>query len=94
MTCNAHLNLTKKLFIIFHNIQGYESHLITNEIGKFNVKVDVLPNGLEQYMAFTINKDLVFIDSKQFMNSSWEKLVENSVDNDFKHLTQELVLRI
>ena len=45
-------------------------------------------------MDFTINKDLVFIDSKQFMNSSWEKLVENSVDNDFKHLTQELVLRI
>ena len=27
-------------------------------------------------MAFTINKNLVFIDSKQFMNSSLEKLVK------------------
>ena len=60
-----------------------------NEIGKFNVKVDVIHNGLEKYKAFTINGDLVFIDSKQFMNSSLEKLVKNLSDADFKHLTQE-----
>ena len=41
-----------------------------NEIGRFNAKVDVIPNGSEKYMAFTISKNLVFIDSKQFMNSS------------------------
>ena len=61
-----------------------------NKIGKFNVKVDVIPNGLEKYMVFTINKNLVFIDSKQFMTSSLEKLVKNLPDDDFKHLTQEL----
>ena len=33
-------------------------------ITKFNVKVDVILNGLEKYMTFTINKSLVFIDSK------------------------------
>ena len=48
------------------------THLIINEIGKFNVKVDVMPNGLEKYMAFTINKILIFVDSMQFMNSSQE----------------------
>ena len=60
-----------------------------NEIGKFNVKVEVIPNGLEKYMTFTINKNLVFIDSKQFMDSSLEKLVKNVLDDGFEHLTQE-----
>ena len=40
-------------------------------------------------MAFIFNKNLVFIDSKQFMNFSLEKLVKNLADNDFKYLTQE-----
>ena len=32
------------------------------KIDKFDVKVSVIPNGLEKYMALTINKHLVFID--------------------------------
>ena len=48
---------------MFHNLRGYGSHLILKEIGKFDVKVSVIPDGVEKYMAFTINKNLVFIDS-------------------------------
>ena len=47
------------------------------EIDKFDIKVSVIPNGLEKYMAFTINKNFVFIDSMQFMNSSLDVLVKN-----------------
>ena len=32
---------------------------------------------------------VVFIDSMQFMNSSFEKLVKNLSDNDFKYLTEK-----
>ena len=39
-------------------------------------------------MAFFLNKNLVFIGSMQFMNSSLEKLVKNLADNDFKYLTE------
>ena len=53
------------------------------------MKIDVTPNRLEKYMAFIFNKNLVFIDSMQFMNFSLEKLVKNLADNDFKYLTQE-----
>ena len=35
------------------------------------------------------DKNLIFIDSMQFMNSSLEKLVKILSDNDFKHLTKE-----
>ena len=44
------------------------THLIFSELHKFNLKVDVIPNGLEKYMAFFSGRDLVFIDTMQFMN--------------------------
>ena len=53
------------------------------------MKIDLIPNGLEKYMAFILNKNLLFIDSMQFMNFSLERLVKNISDNDFKYLTQE-----
>ena len=74
---------------MFHNLRGYDSHLIIKDISKFDVKVNVMPNGLEKYMAFTINKKLVFIDSMQFMNSSLDSLVKNLSDNDFNYLSKE-----
>ena len=39
-------------------------------------------------MAF-LNKNLVFIDSMQLMNSSLDKLVKNLPDKDFKHFIEE-----
>ena len=59
------------------------------EIGQFDVKVSVILKGLGENTAFTINKNLVFIDSMQFMNFSLDSLVKNLSDNDFKLLSQE-----
>ena len=87
--CNINFQLTKKIPVIFHNLKGYDSHLIFSELHKFNLKVDVIPNGLEKYMAFFLGRDLVFIDSMQFMNSSLDKLVKNLSDEDFKYLVAE-----
>ena len=60
---------------MFHNLKGYESHLIMQEIGMFDVKINIRPNGLEQSVDFAINKNLVFINNIQFMNSSLNPLV-------------------
>ena len=81
--------LTKKIPVIFHNLKGYDSHLVFSELSKFNLKINVIPNGLEKYMTFFLSKDLVFIDSMQFMNSTLDKLVKNLVDKGFKHLVKE-----
>ena len=62
-SCNANLKLSKKIPVIFHNLKGYDSHSIIKEINKFDVKLSVIPNGLQKHMSFTINKNLVFIDS-------------------------------
>ena len=80
--CNINLKFTKKIPVIFYNLKGYESHLT-------DVKICVIQNGLEKYMAFTINKNLVFIDSMKIVNSSLDVSVKNSSDNDFNHLSQQ-----
>ena len=36
-----------------------------------------------------LNKNFVFIDSMQFMNFNFDKLVRNLADDDFKYLTEE-----
>ena len=87
--CNINFQLTKKIPVIFHNLKGYDSHLIFSELNKFDVKISAIPNGLEKYMAFFLGKNLVFIDSMQFMNFSLDKLVKNLVDEDFKCLVKE-----
>ena len=51
-SCNINLQLTKKIPVTFHNLRGYNSHLIFCEFNKFDLKIDIIPNGLEKYMAF------------------------------------------
>ena len=87
-SCNANFKISKKVPVIFHNLKGYDGHLIMKELSGFDVKINVILCGLEKYMAF-INRWLVFVDSMQFMNSSLDKLVGNLNDNDFKCLSKE-----
>ena len=53
------------------------------------MKINVTPNGLEKYITLFLDKNLVFIDSMEFMNSNLDKLVENLSDEDFKYLVKE-----
>ena len=42
-------------------------------------------------MAFFLNKNLVFIHSMQFINSSLDNLVKNLEDKNFKYIVEEFV---
>ena len=59
------------------------------ELGKFNLKINVIPNRLGKYMSFSINNKISFIDSFQFPSSSLDSLVKNLSNGDFKYLSQE-----
>ena len=83
--------MTKKVPVIFHNLEGYDSYLIFKKLSKFNVKIRVIPNGLEKYVSFTRDRNIDFIDSMQSMNSSLDSLVKNSGDKDFKYLSEEFI---
>ena len=92
--CNLKLRVNPeqlKIPVIFHNLRGYDSHFILQEIGEIvnkhtytnkkgencQMNINAIPNNLEKYMAFMLGNHLTFIDSFQFMSSSLEKLVSN-----------------
>ena len=49
--------------------------------------INVIPNGLEKYMSFTVNK-LRFIDNFQ-LRSPLDSSAKNLTKDDFKYLSQE-----
>ena len=86
-SCNANSKISKKVPVVFHNLKGYDGHLIMKELSNFDVNIDVIPCGLEKYMTFIVNRWLVFIDSMQFLNSSLDVLAGNLSSEDFKCLS-------
>ena len=60
-SCNINLKVTKKDPVIFHNLKGYGSHSIFKRLGKCNCKISVMPNDLENYMSFSLNRNIVFL---------------------------------
>ena len=72
--CNINLKLNLKIPVAFHNLKKYNSHLIVQELGKFDLKISAIPNGLEKYMSVTINNNLSFIDRFQIISSALDFL--------------------
>ena len=92
--CNINIKFNHKIPVIFHNLKNYDSHLIMQELDRFNLKIKVIPNGLQKYMSFTISNKLSFIGSFQFylfpISSSLDSLVKNLSKDDFNYLSQGL----
>ena len=80
---SAHQNCDQKLTlnpdkimipVIFHNLKGYDSHFIMQEIGSIvknhtfknkkgeekQMNINAIPNNMEKYMAFMLGKHLTF----------------------------------
>ena len=74
---NINLKLNHKISVEFYNLKKYDSHLIMQETGKLNLKINVIPNGREKYMSFTINNKLSFINSFEILSSSLDSLFKN-----------------
>ena len=82
--CNLKLRINPKEFklpVIFHNLRGYDSHFIMQEIGtigkEYELNINCIPNNMEKYMAFMLGKHLVFLYSFQFMSNSLDRLSAN-----------------
>ena len=104
--CNLKLQINPnniKIPVFFHNLKGYDSHFIMQQIGEIakkhaytnargeecHMNINCIPNNMEKYMAFMLGKHLTFLDSFQFMNFSLDKLVKNLPDEAFKYTDEE-----
>ena len=104
--CNLKLRIKPediKIPVVFHNLCGYNSHFIMQQIGeiakkhaytnkkgeKQDLNINAIPNNMEKYMAFMLGNHLTFIDSFQFMSSSLDKLVSNQPKEALKYASEE-----
>ena len=102
--CNLKLRINPKeikIPVIFHNLRGYDSHFIMQEIGaivknntytkngkEIKMNINAIPNNMEKYMAFMLGNHLTFIDSFQFMSLSLDKLVSNLPAEALKYTSE------
>ena len=85
-SCNLKLKIKPgktKIPVVFHNLKGYDSHLITQKIHKAKANITSIPNNAEKYISFSIAQ-LKFLYSFQLMASSLENLVQATNKSDFK----------
>ena len=87
--CNINVKLDHNIPIVLHNRKKLRLPSIIEELGKFNLKVNVIPNGLEKYLSLSISDKLALIDSVRFLSSSLDSLIKHLSKYDFKHLCQE-----
>ena len=85
--CNINYYSNRYLPVVFHNLRGYDGHIILKSaydiIGNKKDQISAIPQSGEKFMSFKIG-NLKFIDSFQFLTSSLEKLTDSlkSVDGD------------
>ena len=88
-TCNLRLQISAekiKIPVIFHNLKGYDGHLIIEGMGDIikekekreeePLNINVIASNAEKYITFKIGKHLKFIDSYQFMASPLANLAK------------------
>ena len=67
------MKMTKTIPVIFHNLKGYDSHLLLQELGKFDKKISVIPNDMQTYMSFSVSNKASYFDMKagKQVNRDW-----------------------
>eukprot|EP01048_Picozoa_sp_COSAG05_P019414 COSAG05_NODE_3032_length_2402_cov_10.783326_3_plen_159_part_01 len=75
--CNINEGKSRKVVpVFFHNLKGYDAHLIVSEVGKYTSNLQVIPQNYEKFISFSFS-NLRFLDSFAFLSSSLDTLVEN-----------------
>ena len=91
--CNLRHKIPSYIPVVFHNLSGYDAHLIIKELGKHSSDIEVIAKNKEDYVTFLLKvavdrytdkngdeKDKTrFIDSFKLMVSSLDSLTSNLV---------------
>ena len=84
--CNLNFKYTNQIPIFFHNLEGYDSHLIMQHLGQYkHLQLSCIPKNKKKYISFSLGSAR-FLDSLNFMNEGLSKLVDNSVVGGDQHL--------
>ncbi len=96
--CNLKYRIQKNIPIIFHNLRGYDSHLIFDNIGEFlknrdDIILTAIPTNIEKYLSFTIatrplnKEDRYKMIKLRFIDSY--QFLSSSIDDLAKNLSND-----
>ena len=89
-TCNTQYGWKNyKIPVIFHNLRGYDSHLIIQSLTEKFERVNCVPSSTEKFITFSV-ANLQFIDSMSFLPTSLEKLVDSLAQSSVLHDIQNV----
>ncbi len=104
--CNLRIRVPKFVPILFHNLEGYDSHLFVKSLGLTEGDIKCIPKTDEKYISFgknipmddgeekTTYLEMRFIDSLKFMRGSLDLLAKTLGKDQFKTLTNQMLPQI
>lgn len=93
-SCNLNFKTSHVVPVVFHNLSGYDAHLIIKDlVHGFEGKIKLLPINKEKYISFSkrlegTSIDFRFIDSFKFLATSLDTLASN-LEDQFKVNSQK-----
>ena len=78
--CNLSCKVSKTIPIYFHNLSGYDAHIIVPELCKRYKNVNCIGKTKENYISFDFKIDKIklrFIDSYRLLPASLDELSSN-----------------
>ncbi|KAF4521845.1 hypothetical protein B566_EDAN003719 [Ephemera danica] len=89
-SCNLRAQNPHFIPVLAHNMSGYDSKFLINELEHTPGVTHVVPNTEEKFIAFSKKPEdglhLLFLDSLRFMSSSLDNLVKNLPTEKMAHL--------
>ena len=81
--CNLLKRQQRKIPVFFHNLRGYDEHILIPALGKYkDRKLHIIGQTMEKYMMIEFGKHLIFKDTMLFLQTSLATLVSNLVASD------------
>ena len=96
--CNLNYKLPKFYPVIFHNLSGYDTHIFIKDVAETKRDINCIAKTEEDYISFTktitvdtfvkegkeilVKRDIRFLDSFRFMQSSLSELVSYLTKHD------------
>ena len=85
--CNFLLRIKPKtdpIPVVFHNLSGYDAHLLFQSMSKIDREISCIPRSMEDYISSSLG-NLRFIDSYRFLQASLDSLVKSTPNEKFKY---------
>lgn len=96
--CKQNIMRYGKVPVLFHNLTGYDAHLIISHLKKedfawdekkMHKKFTAIPEAGDKFKTFTIG-DLQFIDTARFIGNSLDAIVKDNSDSPFPIFNTEM----